>query len=130
MARSALIWLEPQPLVCLVPVQSQLPYGRGSCEVRDFIAGMESSPWILKPLLAKCDVASCDRRYEVSTHCVPADDFSYNLLQHCPTPVLSCPALSCVCPRDTNLLCWGVDLVEEHLMASAGIPVRLLCRMR
>uniref|UniRef100_A0A7S0RDS3 ATP-grasp domain-containing protein n=1 Tax=Chlamydomonas leiostraca TaxID=1034604 RepID=A0A7S0RDS3_9CHLO len=26
--------------------------------------------------------------------------------------------------RDTNLLVWGVDLVEEHLMASAGIPVR------
>ncbi len=30
----------------------------------------------------------------------------------------------CVCVyRDTNLLVWGVDLVEEHLMASAGIPV-------
>ncbi len=26
--------------------------------------------------------------------------------------------------RDTNLLVWGVDLVEEHLMACAGIPVR------
>ncbi|PNW74037.1 hypothetical protein CHLRE_13g582800v5 [Chlamydomonas reinhardtii] len=26
--------------------------------------------------------------------------------------------------RDTNLLVWGVDLVEEHLMAFAGIPVR------
>lgn len=26
--------------------------------------------------------------------------------------------------RDTNLLVWGVDLVEEHLMASAGVPVR------
>ena len=26
--------------------------------------------------------------------------------------------------RNTNLLVWGVDLVEEHLMASAGIPVR------
>lgn len=26
--------------------------------------------------------------------------------------------------RDTNLIVWGVDLVEEHLMACAGIPVR------
>lgn len=26
--------------------------------------------------------------------------------------------------RDTNLLVWGVDLVEEHLMACAGIPVK------
>lgn len=26
--------------------------------------------------------------------------------------------------RDTNLLVWGVDLVEEHLMTSAGIPAR------
>lgn len=26
--------------------------------------------------------------------------------------------------RDTNLLIWGVDLVEEHLMACAGIPVK------
>ncbi|KAG2452311.1 hypothetical protein HYH02_003335 [Chlamydomonas schloesseri] len=26
--------------------------------------------------------------------------------------------------RDTNLLVWGVDLVEENLMAFAGIPVR------
>lgn len=23
--------------------------------------------------------------------------------------------------RDTNLLVWGVDLVEEHLMACAGM---------
>eukprot|EP00201_Polytomella_parva_P001332 CAMPEP_0175085088 /NCGR_PEP_ID=MMETSP0052_2-20121109/28449_1 /TAXON_ID=51329 ORGANISM="Polytomella parva, Strain SAG 63-3" /NCGR_SAMPLE_ID=MMETSP0052_2 /ASSEMBLY_ACC=CAM_ASM_000194 /LENGTH=570 /DNA_ID=CAMNT_0016357021 /DNA_START=235 /DNA_END=1947 /DNA_ORIENTATION=+ len=28
--------------------------------------------------------------------------------------------------RDTNLLVWGVDLVEEHLMACAGVPVRPL----
>jgi len=26
--------------------------------------------------------------------------------------------------RDTNLLVWGVDLVEEHLMTAAGIPAR------
>ncbi|KAI8466821.1 MAG: ATP-grasp domain-containing protein [Monoraphidium minutum] len=26
--------------------------------------------------------------------------------------------------RDTNLLVWGVDLVEEHLMTSVGIPAR------
>lgn len=26
--------------------------------------------------------------------------------------------------RDTNLLVWGVDLVEEHLMVSVGIPAR------
>jgi carnosine synthase len=26
--------------------------------------------------------------------------------------------------RDTNLLVWGVDLVEEHLMTAAGIPSR------
>lgn len=26
--------------------------------------------------------------------------------------------------RDTNLLVWGVDLVEEHLMCSVGIPAR------
>ena len=26
--------------------------------------------------------------------------------------------------RATNLIVWGVDLVEEHLMACAGIPVR------
>jgi hypothetical protein len=25
---------------------------------------------------------------------------------------------------DTNLLVWGVDLVEEHLMCSVGIPAR------
>lgn len=32
-------------------------------------------------------------------------------------------AADAVC-RDTNLLVWGVDLVEEHLMCSAGIPAR------
>lgn len=26
--------------------------------------------------------------------------------------------------RNTNLLVWGVDLVEEHLMTCAGIPSR------
>lgn len=26
--------------------------------------------------------------------------------------------------RDINLLVWGVDLVEEQLMCSAGIPAR------
>merc|ERR1712187_185304 len=26
--------------------------------------------------------------------------------------------------RDHNLLCWGVDLVEEHLLATVGIPCR------
>lgn len=26
--------------------------------------------------------------------------------------------------RDTNLLVWGVDLVEEHMLVSVGIPSR------
>ena len=26
--------------------------------------------------------------------------------------------------RATNLLVWGVDLVEEHLLTAAGIPAR------
>jgi hypothetical protein len=32
--------------------------------------------------------------------------------------------------RDTNLLVWGVDLVEEHLLAFAGIPTRPLVARR
>lgn len=31
---------------------------------------------------------------------------------------------ACLTCSDTNLLVWGVDLVEEHLMTSAGIPAR------
>lgn len=26
--------------------------------------------------------------------------------------------------RNINLLVWGVDMVEEHLLTTAGIPVR------
>lgn len=33
-----------------------------------------------------------------------------------PLPLLLC--------RDTNLIVWGVDLVEEHLMTCVGIPAR------
>ncbi|GJQ10043.1 hypothetical protein GpartN1_g1834.t1 [Galdieria partita] len=29
-----------------------------------------------------------------------------------------------MCVRDANLVAWGVDLVEEHMMASLGIPIR------
>jgi carnosine synthase len=32
--------------------------------------------------------------------------------------------------RDTNLLVWGVDLVEEHLMSAAGLPCRPLIASR
>eukprot|EP00871_Galdieria_phlegrea_P003506 jgi/Galph1/4156/GphlegSOOS_G2841.1 len=28
-----------------------------------------------------------------------------------------------MCVRDANLIVWGVDLVEEHMMASLGIPI-------
>lgn len=33
-------------------------------------------------------------------------------------------AISCYCCSDTNLLVWGVDLVEEHLMCTVGVPAR------
>ncbi|KAK4534702.1 hypothetical protein CDCA_CDCA02G0727 [Cyanidium caldarium] len=29
-----------------------------------------------------------------------------------------------MCVRDANLRCWGVDLVEEHVMTALGIPIR------
>lgn len=46
-----------------------------------------------------------------------------------PDAVIAVPAVpdaaaAAVAVSDTNLLVWGVDLVEEHLMCSVGIPAR------
>jgi hypothetical protein len=41
-----------------------------------------------------------------------------------PPPLLLPLVLLVLRCSDTNLLVWGVDLVEEHLMCSVGIPAR------
>ena len=36
----------------------------------------------------------------------------------------NCLSAALLPPRDINKMVWGVDLVEEHLLASCGLPAK------